>query len=296
METDGGHQFKLETPDKRLIDVSFQRDETIGMLKERLPDLLREHGCASIPRERQRLLFNSQILQPDSATLYWIAGVGADCRIHLVDNDPTENNYRQLTPVSSQATTATTTLAAAATATPSTNTENNMSHTVRKDGINLREMQQDGDERHRTLSLTRERFNTCRTLQRNFEACCEAAKCSQEPADRMRHNEPHGVSPWEPDCRDLGYITRDMAKSIECFSMELARLSDELIRDASYPDRSAQDYHKCRRLIQNLTDGARYLSPQLHNFSSFVIPLQNPPRRVLSIVTTDNVQANRLKK
>lgn len=27
------HQFKLETPDKRLIDVNFQRDETIGMLK-----------------------------------------------------------------------------------------------------------------------------------------------------------------------------------------------------------------------------------------------------------------------
>ena len=33
METDDGHQFKLETPDKRLIDVNFQRDETIGMLK-----------------------------------------------------------------------------------------------------------------------------------------------------------------------------------------------------------------------------------------------------------------------
>ena len=44
----------------------------------------------------------------------------------------------------------------------------------------------------------------------------------------MRHNEPHGVSPWEPDCRDLGYITRDMAKSIECFSMEMARLSGNI--------------------------------------------------------------------
>ena len=41
----------------------------------------------------------------------------------------------------------------------------------------------------------------------------------------MRHNEPHGASPWEPDCRDLGYVTREMAKSIECFSQELARLS-----------------------------------------------------------------------
>ena len=49
-----------------------------------------------------------------------------------------------------------------------------------KDGINLRESQQDGDERHRTLTLTRERFNTCRTLQRNFQACCEAAKSRVE--------------------------------------------------------------------------------------------------------------------
>ena len=79
--------------------------------------------------------------------------------IELVDNDPTENNYRQLTPVSTQATTATTTLAAAATATPSTNTENNMSHTVRKDGINLREMQQDGDERHRHEDLNTKIFD-----------------------------------------------------------------------------------------------------------------------------------------
>ena len=100
-------------------------------------------------------------------------------------------------------------------------------------------MEKDQDERRR-LALTRERFNTVRTLQRNFDACCEvslnfpsifcffqAAKCSQEPADRMRHNEPHGASPWEPDCRDLGYVTREMAKSIEGFSQELARLSGE---------------------------------------------------------------------
>jgi hypothetical protein len=32
-EQQAQHQFKLETPDKLLIDVNFQRDETIGMLK-----------------------------------------------------------------------------------------------------------------------------------------------------------------------------------------------------------------------------------------------------------------------
>ena len=70
-----------------------------------------------------------------------------------VDNDPTENNYRQLTPASSQATTATAAAPAVETL-PSTPTENNMSQTVtRKDGINLREMQQDGDERHRHVDF-----------------------------------------------------------------------------------------------------------------------------------------------
>ena len=42
-----------------------------------------ENGCATIPKERQRLLFNNQILQPDNSPIYWIAGVGADCKIHL---------------------------------------------------------------------------------------------------------------------------------------------------------------------------------------------------------------------
>ena len=41
----------------------------------------------------------------------------------------------------------------------------------------------------------------------------------------MRYNEPEGATPKEPDCRDLGYIVRDMAKTIQVFSMELARLS-----------------------------------------------------------------------
>lgn len=52
-----------------------------------------------IPLERQRLLFNNQILQPDNSPIYWIAGIGADCQIHLVENNPTENNYRSIAQV-----------------------------------------------------------------------------------------------------------------------------------------------------------------------------------------------------
>ena len=47
----------------------------------------------------------------------------------------------------------------------------------------------------------------------------------KEPADRARHNEPDGATPKEPDCRDLGYLVRDLAKSIQSLSMEMARLS-----------------------------------------------------------------------
>ena len=81
------------------------------------------------------------------------------------------------------------------------------------------------EELKRTMALIRDRFNTCRILQRNFDTCVEAAKSNLEPADRTRHNEPDGATPKEPDCRDLGYVVRDMAKSIQSLSMEMARLS-----------------------------------------------------------------------
>ena len=103
-------KFKLVTPEKRMFTVGFHRDETIGILKvkllselllvlhgiffagsqfltknfqARIQKKLLENGCATIPKERQRLLFNNQILQPDNSPIYWIAGVGADCKIHL---------------------------------------------------------------------------------------------------------------------------------------------------------------------------------------------------------------------
>ena len=56
----------------------------------------------------------------------------------------------------------------------------------------------------------------------------------KEPADRARHNEPDGATPKEPDCRDLGYLVREMAKSIQSLSMEMARLSG-LIENSKTP-------------------------------------------------------------
>ena len=59
----------------------------------------------------------------------------------------------------------------------------------------------------------------------------------KEPAERARHNEPDGATPKEPDCRDLGYLVRDMAKSIQSLSMEMARLSG-LIKNSKTPQPS----------------------------------------------------------
>ena len=61
--------------------------------------MLKDKGLKVIPLERQRLLFNNQILQPDNSPIYWIAGIGRDCQIHLVENNPSENNYRSIAQV-----------------------------------------------------------------------------------------------------------------------------------------------------------------------------------------------------
>jgi len=36
-----------------------------------------------IPKEKQKLIFNDQVLKPDNSPVYWIAGVGVGCKIHL---------------------------------------------------------------------------------------------------------------------------------------------------------------------------------------------------------------------
>ena len=43
----------------------------------RILELLRKLGLKEVPVDRQRLLFNNQILQPDNSPIYWIAGIGS---------------------------------------------------------------------------------------------------------------------------------------------------------------------------------------------------------------------------
>ena len=103
---------------------------------------------------------------------------------------------------------------------------------------------------HSNLILKTHCENFFRALQRNFHACVDAAQRSQEPNERNRFNEPDGVSPSTPDCRDFGYllrkfsnkeidstydlsrkvmsflkIAREMANAIQSYSMVMARLS-----------------------------------------------------------------------
>ena len=88
-----------------------------------------------------------------------------------------------------------------------------------------------------------------------------------------------------------------------------------------YSEKTAAEYYKVKKLIQNVMDSTRYLSPELQIFSSFIIPIQeshsviiritklwyftakslfriikndqekSPPRRTLSLVTHANVKS-----
>ncbi|CBY38064.1 unnamed protein product [Oikopleura dioica] len=94
-ETRGLFTFTLIYAGEK-IRVAFKRDENIGILKERVAVAVREKGHVEIPISRMKLLHKSAILQPDSSPVYWIAGIGPDCEIILVENNPTVNIYRSV--------------------------------------------------------------------------------------------------------------------------------------------------------------------------------------------------------
>ena len=75
----------------------------------------------------------------------------------------------------------------------------------------------------------RARFRNFQVYQKNFDACVQTAKMNRDSIERMRFNEPDGAIPKIPDCRDLGYILRDMAKTIQEYSFQLARLSGKFM-------------------------------------------------------------------
>ena len=77
----------------------------------------------------------------------------------------------------------------------------------------------------------RARFRNFQVYQKNFDACVQTAKMNRDSIERMRFNEPDGAIPKIPDCRDLGYILRDMAKTIQEYSFQLARLSGKKCLD-----------------------------------------------------------------
>jgi hypothetical protein len=132
------------------------------------------------------------------------------------------------------------------------------------------------------------RYNNCAILYRNFEACVRASMNGQNPADRIRYNDPETESPAEPTASDLGQHVRALANTVRNWALELNRLSDELIRDVEVPAGS-REREELRRLIQNNMDAARYFHPHLQNFTQFCVPLNMDAPRPL--FTTEMQQA-----
>ena len=55
----------------------------VNIFQERIEKSLAENNFRVIPKEKQKLIFNDQVLKPDNSPVYWIAGVGVGCKIHL---------------------------------------------------------------------------------------------------------------------------------------------------------------------------------------------------------------------
>ena len=137
------------------------------------------------------------------------------------------------------------------------------------------------------------RLHNCRVLQRNFHECVSAAQLGKDPEARDRHNDVLVQTPDEPHLEDLGFLTKEMSETMLTWSMQLTRLGEQLVRDEPLPDRNADVYQVHRRLIQNNMDAARYLSPQLQNFSQFIVPLGEQRPRRLSVVAPQTAGAPR---
>ena len=57
----------------------------------------------------------------------------------------------------------------------------------------------------------------------------EAAQSGLDPSNRIRHNEANGITPDVPDSRDLGYLVREMANTVQSYSFQMAKLSGTVI-------------------------------------------------------------------
>ena len=215
-------------------------------LQESITRLLDKNKLEVIPAEQQRLIFQGQILRPNMS-LQDIPNLSPGQTVHLTKKEPPSKPLDL-------------------TATCSPPEDNSF-------------------ERAQT-SRAFTRLNNCRVLHRNFNACVDASQINLDPTQRVRHNEPSTPTVPEPSVRDLGRFTQEMSNSMLTWSMQLHRLADQLIKDEPLPDRNSDKYAKHRRLIQNNMDASRYLSPQLQNFSKFVIPLGEPPPRRLAVVNS----------
>jgi len=227
------------------ITVEANLSSSLTEFQESITRLLDKNELEVIPSEQQRLIFQGQILRPNM-TLQEIPNLSAGQTFHLTKKEPPTKPL-DLTGTRSAAT-------------------------------------EDTSFERAQSRRAFTRLNNCRVLHHNFNACVDASQINLDPTERVRHNEPPTPTADEPSVRDLGRFTQEMSNSMLTWSMQLHRLADQLIKDEPLPDRNSEKYAKHRRLIQNNMDASRYLSPQLQNFSKFVIPLGEPPPRRLAVV------------
>jgi len=235
---------KILTLDQEPVTVKLDTNDTLSVVKSKIEETFRSKNLTSIPPAQQRVIFCGQILTPETLKVKEIQNIADGCSLHLVNRGPIDLQRPTVQPSRHEASTQNRFQPYA----PARPTTTNPAGTGEYDTLQERAQS----------SLAHQRLHNCRVLQRNFNACVDAAQTNLDPSMRTRYNEPISETSEFPHVRDLGLFTRDMAYTMLTWSIQLHRLADQLIRDEALPDRNSEIYQRHRRLIQNNMDAARY--------------------------------------
>jgi hypothetical protein len=229
-------------------------NQTIHDLKCRIYQEQITHNLAKIQPENQRIIHRGAVLTPDNTQLKYLNFLQDDpVFLHLIER----NNPEQV--------------------------RGNNSGTVR--GNNPVEIQADNILARARASRLNEVLTHAWVLQENFQSCIDATQTNQEPGNRVLYHIPRISIPDQPTVRDLGYLCREISNATRQFARNLEHLADFLAKDEKLPNnKNDEKYKSARRMFQNNMDAAKFLAPELKNFSQFIIPLGDEPPRVLSIV------------
>ena len=123
-------------------------------------------------------------------------------------------------------------------------------------------------------------LNNAKVLRENLYIRVKGAQMNKEPALLERRDTSNDACPDNavPRVRDFGEFISSAAETLLIWSHQLNELGEILKEDKAFgPDRTAPEYARARKCIQNNMDASRYAASMFSAISRFVIPLAQQP-------------------